>query len=80
MTAVEQGKQDRQAFRGEDHRCPECGGSDLMPCGGPGSYWIEHSCGAFSEMKPTLDQALASTWQYVDPELNVRMHPPVGGS
>ena len=79
MDDVKQGIQDRQAFRIEDHPCPTCGQHGLMPCGGPGSYWVEHSCGSYSEMKPTLQEALSSTWQAVDPELNVRMHPPVGG-
>jgi hypothetical protein len=76
---VEQSKKARQAFQQANHECPVCGELGLLPLGGPGSYWIEHSCGAYSEMKPTLEEALNSKWVNVDPELNARMYPPVGG-
>ena len=76
---VKQGINERKAFKEEGHACPLCGGSDLFPCGGPGSYWIEHFCAAYSQIAPTLKEALESDWVQVDPELNNRMHPPIGG-
>lgn len=84
---VEKSKQDRMAFQKEGRSCPSCGeaGFDgvpsppLSPCGGPGSYWIEHSCGAYSQLMPTLEEAYDSEWVKVDADLNASMHPPVGG-
>jgi hypothetical protein len=76
---VKQGIQERKAFKEENHICPVCGGDDLLPCGGPGSYWIEHCCGVYSDISPTLKEALGSNWHQISQELNDCTYPPVGG-
>lgn len=59
---VEQSRRERKAFREKNSLCPHCGGDGLRALGGPGSYWIEHHCGAYSAVKPTLDEAFRSEW------------------
>lgn len=59
---VEQSRRERKAFRESGSLCPHCGGDGLVPFGGPGMYWIEHHCGAYSGLKPTLEEALVSGW------------------
>ena len=72
----------RMAFREESHSCPMCGAPGLIPLGGNRTCWFECSCGAYSALSPTWEEALSNTqgWQNVDPGLNARMVPPVGGA
>lgn len=71
----------RKAFMEKGHACPACTEVKLLACGGLGSCWLECSCGAYSPMSPTWEEALQEldAWEVVGPELNARMHPPVGG-
>ena len=80
---VKQGIEERKAAIRAMHTCPVCGSNDpiLMPMGGPGSYWFEHTCGAYSLVKPTLEEALKPEgWTTISPEDNARMYPPIGGT
>lgn len=81
--AVQKSIEDRKRHREAKHPCPMCGCDDppLVPLGGPGSYWFEHACGAYSPLCLTLEEALATDalhWHLVDPGLNACMYPPVG--
>lgn len=77
---AERGNRERKAAKDANHCCPICGGPGLLPLGGPGSYWFEHTCGAYSRLCATLEEALnPEGWQVVDAELNAAMYPPVGG-
>lgn len=78
---VEESKETRRRFREANHPCPACCEPTLTPMGGPGNCWIECKCGVFSPMSKSYEEALADVenWQEVEPELNARMHPPVGG-
>jgi hypothetical protein len=77
---VKQGIEERNAARRAMHACPMCKEPQLAPMGGPGSYWFECQCGAYSPLKPTLEEALnPEGWQMVDPDLNALMYPPIGG-
>jgi hypothetical protein len=62
---VEQSKKDRQAFRDKLQRdwtpCPFCTEPLIVqgsPCGGAGHCWIECTCGAYSPLCKTWDEAL----------------------
>lgn len=76
---VEQSRQERAAFTEGYRSCPHCGELGLLACGGPGSYWIEHSCGAYSKLSATLEEAYASEWELIGEDMNGAMIPPVGG-
>ena len=72
--------QKRKALLAENHPCPCCGETTLQPMGGNKTCWWECPCGSYSPMSPTWEEALAAPeWLEVDPELNARMSPPVGG-
>ena len=73
---VERSAKERKAFRDENHACPVCGGGELFICGGVGSYWIEHNCGAYSQLCETLPEALQSDWVFAE---STNMYPPIGG-
>lgn len=77
---VEQSIRERKAAKEANHTCPVCGEPGLLPLGGPGHYWFEHRCGAYSPLRATLEEALAAEgWNVIDPELQANLHPPVGG-
>lgn len=79
---VEESTRLREEFRAKNATCPVCGlEGHLQPCGGVGSFWIECPCGAYSALSSTLEEALTNLdgWHQVDPDLNARMYPPVGG-
>lgn len=69
----------RAALRGEGRSCPACFEGSPIPLGGEPTCWWECSCGNYSGMCRTWDEAFASEWVLVDPDLNARMYPPVGG-
>lgn len=78
---VFQDRDKRVKLRGEGHLCPVCEVNKVVPLGGFTSCWWECPCGAYSPMARTWEEALqdVANWQMIDPELNARMHPPVGG-
>ena len=78
---VEKAKQERISFKEKNHKCPICEEMTLSPFGGPGHYWIECPCGSYSPIKNSYNEALLDVehWLEIDPELNARMYPPVGG-
>ena len=62
--------------------CPVCKKSGIVQYGGRGHFWFEHSCGSYSPVCETIKEAFdqwKSNPQQVDPELNSRMWPRVGG-
>lgn len=79
--AIVKDREARKAFMAAGHACPACCETRLLALGGRGSCWLECPCGAYSPMSPTWEEALQEidAWEVVDPELNARMHPPVGG-
>lgn len=81
METVRKDSDRRKAFNGERNLCPCCGEMTLQPLGGSATVWIECQCGSYSPMKATYEEALAAVdeWEQVDPELDARMYPPVGG-
>lgn len=78
---VEEEKQERARQRAKGNACPMCLEASLTPFGGRPTCWWECTCGAYSPMKKTWEEAYedAGGWQDVDPELNARMSPPIGG-
>lgn len=79
-TQVEVDKKKRAELRLSKLSCPECFEPGLTPMGGAGTCWFECPCGAYSELCRTWEEAhVHPNWRNVDPELNARMNPPVGG-
>jgi hypothetical protein len=76
---IENDKKLREEFRLQNHACPSCGEPGLLPLGGQGAYWIEHSCGAYSPIASSYAEALARPWVQVDSDINARMVPLIGG-
>lgn len=71
----DQRKQLREAY----HVCPLCRKEFVVPLGGGRTCWWECKCGGYSQLCRTWEDALTSQWVVVDPELNARMYPPIGG-
>lgn len=79
---VKQSTEARRRVREASHECPLCGQPGLQPLGGMRSCWFECSCGAYSPLSATWEEALSNTdaWQIIGADSNACMHPKVGES
>jgi hypothetical protein len=82
INAVFQGSRDRQSLANAKLPCPLCRNTLAFFCGGPGSYWVECSCGHFSDLAPdttSLSALCSDPARWHKAEVSLNCYPPIGG-